>query len=116
MHMTPPVMPQTLEYANAHTDKTVTLVAPKAFKIRAEDNSILDIPAGTHEVPEWVGSHWYTAANGASVYVKPSPVAEAAPKPAPKRASKATTVIVDDSVDQAPSASVESTGTATPEA
>lgn len=118
MHITPSVVSLSLEEANAKAGKTVTLVAPKAFMIRDDDNTVLSIPQGTHEVPEWVGAHWFTAAHGATVYVKPeapeAPVTVKAPR---GKSAKAAVVIADDQpVDPAPVASVESSDSATSEA
>jgi hypothetical protein len=47
---------------------TVTVVVPKAYVLRLDDNSELRIPAGVQEMNPAHAAHWYSKANGVSVY------------------------------------------------
>jgi hypothetical protein len=47
---------------------TVTVVVPKAYVLRLDDNSELRIPAGVQEMNPAHAAHWYSEANGVSVY------------------------------------------------
>ena len=51
----------------AANQKTVTMDFPRPVELTLTHGETVHFPAGKHEVPEILASHWYLAANGATV-------------------------------------------------
>ncbi len=47
---------------------TVIVTAPKAFKLRIDNDQIVDVKAGVQRVPAAWANHWYAKANGVTVF------------------------------------------------
>ncbi len=46
----------------------VTAMVPKSFKLRKVDHSEIQIMSGVQELPMWVVEHWWSKANGVTIY------------------------------------------------
>ena len=49
---------------------TVTVTVPKAYKLRVDDHTEILVKAGVQEMPLAHAEHWYSVANGVTVYQK----------------------------------------------
>ena len=47
---------------------TVTVTVPRAFQLRTDDNNVHLIKAGVQEMDPAMAMHWYSKANGVTVY------------------------------------------------
>ncbi len=72
-----PVEPAVAPEAPAVEDKAsdakthnVTVVVPKAFKLRMDLDTEIAISAGIQELPYDQATHWYSVANGVKIYTK----------------------------------------------
>ena len=50
------------------TIQTVTVTVPKAFKLRLDDHTEYQFQAGVQQMDPTVASHWYSVANGVTIY------------------------------------------------
>jgi hypothetical protein len=48
----------------------VTVTVPKAFKLRTTHDHVVDYAAGICEMPVEHAEHWYSKANGVTIYKK----------------------------------------------
>jgi len=48
----------------------VTVTVPKAFRLAVEPNKVVDYPAGICEMLIEHAEHWYSVANGVTIYKK----------------------------------------------
>ena len=64
--------PEVQQAPRAPTDDTVyvTVTVPKAFKLRTTHDHIVDYAAGICEMPVEHAEHWYSVANGVTIYKK----------------------------------------------
>jgi hypothetical protein len=60
------------EVQRAPTNDTVyvTVTVPKAFKLRTTHDHVVDYAAGICEMPLEHAEHWYSVANGVTIYKK----------------------------------------------
>ena len=57
----------TPEEVAATAEKTVTMQFPAPIALTISYGSTVTYPAGTHQVPEVLSTHWYLKAHGATV-------------------------------------------------
>lgn len=62
-----PVEAKPLEQAEV-SEVLVTVTVPKAFKLRVDNDVVIDYRAGVQEMPVEHAEHWYAKANGVEVY------------------------------------------------
>ena len=61
-------IPEAVEPMVNETVQTVTVTVPKAFKLRLDDHTEYQFQAGVQQMDPTVASHWYSVANGVTIY------------------------------------------------
>ncbi len=51
----------------------VTAIVPRTFILTVADGTPVRVPGGIHEMPESIASHFYSKANGVTIYVPAKP-------------------------------------------
>lgn len=57
----------------------VTAIVPRTFILTLPNGTPIRVPGGIHEMPEAIANHFYSKANGVSIYASPKatePVAD----------------------------------------
>lgn len=52
----------------ATPSKMITVTVPRGFQLRVDDHTVLPVKAGVQEMLEEHALHWYSVANGVTVY------------------------------------------------
>ena len=52
----------------ATSGKTVTVTVPRGFQLRVDDHTVRVIKPGVQEMLEEHATHWYSVANGVTIY------------------------------------------------
>lgn len=67
---TPVVKAPAPEETESPKEETVTVTVPKDFKLRLDDHVEKKYSAGVQEMPLAHAEHWYSKANGVTIYSK----------------------------------------------
>ena len=52
----------------ASDPEVVIALVPKAYKLRTNEGIVHSIPQGTHRMPRHMAEHWYSKANGVTLF------------------------------------------------
>lgn len=56
------------EVPAATPGKTVTVTVPRGFQLRVDDHTVVPVKPGVQEMLEEHATHWYSVANGVTIY------------------------------------------------